>query len=107
MGALDIPLSLCEAAGSADQLVCHVGTSPLRIVRAMAQHRTQWVWCVWASGLWSCSSDGAASLAEPGAVEYMDECTRMLSKQGSSPLQVQEAVHGVLAVHVRQHTATH
>jgi hypothetical protein len=61
MGALDIPLSLFEAAGSADQLVCHVAASPLRIARAMAQHHSQWVWCVLALGLCSRTCDGAAS----------------------------------------------
>lgn len=48
MCALDIPLSLCEAAAAAGCITCHVATSPLRIVRAMAQHRSQWVWCVMA-----------------------------------------------------------
>jgi hypothetical protein len=46
MGGLDIPLSLFEASATPDRLVCHVAPSPLRIVRAMAQHRSQWVWCV-------------------------------------------------------------
>ena len=46
LGGLDIPFSLFEASGTSQQLVCHVATSPLCIVRAMAQHRSQWVWCV-------------------------------------------------------------
>lgn len=49
MGSLDIPLSLYQAAGSSNQLVCHVAASPLRIVRAMARHRSQWIWWVLAS----------------------------------------------------------
>jgi hypothetical protein len=44
MGGLDILLSLYQAASSSEQLVCHVATAPLRVVRAMAQHRSQWVW---------------------------------------------------------------
>lgn len=64
MGGLDIPLSLFEASAAPDRLVCHVATSPLRVVRAMAQHRSQWVWCVMVScrdGL-SCRQDKRSQL---------------------------------------------
>lgn len=57
MGILDILLSMVEAILMPSQLVCHVAVSPLQIVRAMAQHRSQWVW--WVLAL--CGSNGYES----------------------------------------------
>lgn len=51
IGILDIPLSLHEAATAPDSVRCHVAASPLGIVRAMAQHCSQWVWCAMTGSL--------------------------------------------------------
>lgn len=44
-GCLDILPSLWEAAAAPESTLCFLTTSPLCIALAMAEHRSQWVWC--------------------------------------------------------------